>query len=72
MTIATLADAEEVVLMYQIAGVPAEILTEEEYFADPIHSHYGHDIVLTSCKDSSKHSGAKRCKTCDVHLGYYM
>jgi len=29
---ATLEDAEEVVLLYRIAGIPAEILTEEEYF----------------------------------------
>jgi hypothetical protein len=28
----TLEDAEEVVLMYRIAGIPAEILTEQEYF----------------------------------------
>lgn len=29
---ATLADAEEVVMLYRAAGVPADILTEEEYF----------------------------------------
>jgi hypothetical protein len=30
---ATLADAEEVQLLYQIAGTAVEILTEAEYFA---------------------------------------
>ena len=29
---ATLADAEEIMLLYRIAGLPAEILTETEYF----------------------------------------
>lgn len=28
----TLEDAEEVVQMYRAAGVPAEVITEEEYF----------------------------------------
>jgi hypothetical protein len=28
----TIEDAEEVVLLYRVAGIPAEILTEEEYF----------------------------------------
>ena len=69
---ATLADAEEVVDLYRIAGIPAEILTELEYFADPLHGHFGHEIVLTECKAESKHSGARRCKTCNVHLGYYL
>ena len=31
---ATLADAEEVVMLYQAGGVPAEILTEAEYFEE--------------------------------------
>jgi len=30
---ATLADAEEVQLLYQIAGIAVDIQTEEEYFA---------------------------------------
>ena len=29
---ATLEDAEEVVLLYRLAGVPADIITESEYF----------------------------------------
>ena len=32
MACATLADAEEVQLLYQIGGIAVEILTEAEYF----------------------------------------
>jgi hypothetical protein len=32
MACATLADAEEVVMLYRLAGVAAEIQTETEYF----------------------------------------
>jgi hypothetical protein len=30
----TLEDAEAVVLLYKLAGVPADIITEAEYFAE--------------------------------------
>lgn len=32
MACATLEDAEEVVMLYRVAGLPADIITETEYF----------------------------------------
>lgn len=68
---ATLEDAEEVVLLYRIAGIPADIITEQEYFeTNTMAQHMGHNISLHKCKPGSAHYAAYRCVECNVHLGW--